>query len=415
MTRAEDLVLRLAYLGLGPEDLELLRGLRPILERHADELVAAFYRHLLSFEATRQLLREPGVKERLLGLQREYLLSLAEPRLDEAYLADRRRIGAVHERIGLEPRWYLGAYALSFSLLAPLVEQSQAGGPARASHTLVALERLLSLDASLALEAYLGIKDGSAELSRTRARARAAEEIAAIAALVAGLAHEIGTPLGVIQGHARRLEAAVPGDDELWRLRTIQQQVGRISKIIQTLLNLARPRPTRRLPVALEPVIAASLSFLGGELAQRGIEARIRCDPVPLILGDAERLQQLFLSLFWNALEAMPEGGQLRVSLTRTPDGEVEARVADTGVGIPAPDLERIFEPFFTSKPAGEGSGLGLVAAQAIVGDHGGSVEVASRLGAGTEFQIRFPAAGEPAAPEPGSRPPSAREQRAPD
>jgi signal transduction histidine kinase len=413
---AADLQLRLAYLDLGPADLELLRELRPLLEQHADALVAAFYRHLLSFEATRRLLREPEVRDRLVGLQRAYLLSLAGPRLDEDYLADRRRIGRAHERVGLEPRWYLGAYALYFSLLAPLVGSARADDPALASRTLVALQRLLSLDASLAMESYLErheraladltrelaregrqlereLEDRSAELSRTRARARAAEEVAAIAALVAGLAHEIGTPLGVIQGHARRLEAGADGDDELWRLRTIQEQIARISRIIQTLLALARPRPTRRAPVALEPVIATSLSFVREQLAERGIEARVCCDRVPLILGDAERLQQLFLNLFLNALEAMPGGGELRVSLAETPEGEVEARVGDTGVGISAGDLARIFEPFFTSKPAGEGYGLGLVAARGIAGDHGGAIEVESRVGEGSEFRIRFPAA----------------------
>jgi signal transduction histidine kinase len=347
-------------------------------------------------------------------LQREYLLSLAGPRLDEGYLAQRRRIGAAHERVGLEPRWYLGAYALYFSLIAPRVARAWPGDPERVARTLVALQRLLGLDASLAMESYVerherelavltrelaregralerDLEDRSAELSRTRTRA--AEEIAAIAALVAGLAHEVGTPLGVIQGHARKLEAAVSGADAPWRLRTIHEQVGRISRIIQTLLDLARPRPTRRAPLALESVLSTSLSLVDEKLVERGIATRLHCDPVPPVLGDAERLQQLLLNLFLNAVEAMPGGGELRVTLACTPEGDVEVRVADTGVGIPERDLERIFEPFFTSKPAGEGYGLGLVAARGIAADHGGSLRVESEVGRGSEFRIRLPAA----------------------
>jgi hypothetical protein len=117
MARAGNIAERLAFLNLRQRDRELLAALRPLLEKHADSFVAAFYRHLLSFGPTRELLRDPEVKDRLLRKQREYLLSLAEPGLDRAYAAERSRIGATHERIGLEPRWYLGAYAFYFGFL----------------------------------------------------------------------------------------------------------------------------------------------------------------------------------------------------------------------------------------------------------------------------------------------------------
>ena len=99
-----ELAERLAYLNLEAEDLERLTRLGPILEAHADDLVEAFYRHLLAFPAVAGLLRDPAVRERLLGKQKEYLLSLAGPRIDDAYVARRKRIGETHERIGLEPR-----------------------------------------------------------------------------------------------------------------------------------------------------------------------------------------------------------------------------------------------------------------------------------------------------------------------
>ena len=112
---------RLSFLNFSQDDRDRLVALAPALERHADDLVAAFYRHLLAFPETRRLLRDPVVKDRLLSVQRRYLLSLADPALDSTYFEERRRIGETHDRIGLEPRWYLGAYALYLSQLIPVI------------------------------------------------------------------------------------------------------------------------------------------------------------------------------------------------------------------------------------------------------------------------------------------------------
>jgi signal transduction histidine kinase len=418
--RSPQLAQRLAYLNLGADDRVALEALRPALEKNASAFVAAFYRHLLSFQPTRELLRDPDVKRRLLEKQRVYLLSLAEPRFDEDYVRDRRRIGEMHEHIGLEPRWYLGAYALYQSLLVPLVIQTYEQEPERAMAALIALGKVLALDAQLAMESYIDrqrseleylteelanegrrlardYEQQKAELRLTADRARAAEELASVATLVAGLAHEIGTPMGVIQGHAKLLESAIEGEDATWRLRTIQEQVGRISNIITTLLGIARPRPTRRLPVDLSAVLQTSLSFVGERLKRRAIEVEASLGQVPSVLGDAERLQQLFLNLFLNAADAMPEGGTLCVSCVED-DRDVVVRVSDTGCGIPADALPHVFEPFYTTKPAGEGNGLGLMVAKGIVGDHGGAIDVSSGS-EGTEFVVRLPGAR----PESGS------------
>ena len=418
--QAADTQQRLSYMNLQPGDCELLAALEPLLEQHAASFVAAFYRNLLSFGPTREMLRDPAVKDRLLVKQREYLLSLAGPTLDDAFVAQRKRIGEIHQKIGLEPRWYLGAYALYLSLLTPVITDAYASDPERATRTVIALQKLLMLDAQLAMEAYIvahdskltfltrelesesrqlarDLEEQGSELRQTESRARAAEELASIATLVAGLAHEIGTPMGVIQGHAKLLESEVTGEQGRWRLRTIQEQIARISKIIQTLLNMARPGRRRLVPVALEPLIESTLSFVSEKLKRRGIEVARDFEPVPSLVGDPERLQQLFLNLFLNAADAMPDGGELRVSLRSGADGEIEVLVADTGCGIAAQHLPRVFEPFFSTKPAGEGNGLGLTVVQDIVSDHGGSIDASSKLAQGTEFRVRFPS-GRPAA-----------------
>jgi signal transduction histidine kinase len=421
MPGSPDLELRLGFLDLGPADLERLAVLQPMLEKHAAGLVDSFYHHLLSFSSTRRLLVDPGVRERLMSAQREYLLSLASTTIDASYLEQRRLIGEVHERIGLEPRWYLGAYALYLSLLVPLVHEVHPHDPIEAARTVVSLQKRLFLDAQIAMEVYIDLQqqqlqyftgelakesrrlarnfeDQKVELKLTEKRARVAEELASVATLVAGLAHEIGTPMGVIQGHANQLESAVSDEDAKWRLRTIQEQVGRISKIIQTLLNMARPGKSQHVLVSLESVIETTLAFLTEKFSRRGIEIQCEIDSSPSVLGDPERLQQLFLNLFMNAVDAMPEGGRLRIRLETTADDEIEIAVADDGQGIPERDLPRIFEPFFTSKEAGTGNGLGLMVAKGIVKDHGGSMKVKSEQGRGTEFQILLPHGSSPAA-----------------
>jgi signal transduction histidine kinase len=287
--------------------------------------------------------------------------------------------------------------------------------PEGAERTLAALQKLLLFDAQIAMETYIERRERDleylnrelsrtgnrlardyemqgAELRRTRERASAAERLASLGTLVAGLAHEIGTPMGVIQGHAKLLESSVQGEKAQWRLHTIREQVDRISRIIQGLLNIARPGRGTRAPVALDALLDTTLSFLSEKFKVRGVEVVRSYEEAAPVLGDPERLQQLFLNLFLNAADAMPGGGKLRVGLRPTSGGELEVCVADTGAGIAAGDLPHIFDPFFTSKPAGEGSGLGLAVAQGIVSDHGGTVEAASEPGQGTQFRIVLPA-----------------------
>jgi signal transduction histidine kinase len=210
---------------------------------------------------------------------------------------------------------------------------------------------------------------------------------------VAGLAHEIGTPMSVIQGHAKMLEGSVAGEDAKWRLQTIQEQIARISGIIHTLLQIAHPRRTRSEPVDLARLIEHTLAFVAEQLEQRSVQVKRELAPGVRVMGDSERLQQLFLNLLLNAADAMPSGGELRVELRDGPGGAVVS-VADTGVGIAAADLERIFEPFFTTKESGHGSGLGLMVCKGIVADHGGQIDVASVPGKGTAFTVTIPVAG---------------------
>jgi signal transduction histidine kinase len=405
---------RLAYLRLDESDLARLAELRPIVEAEADRFVDVFYRHLLTFEGPRALLTDPEVRDRLLASQREYLISLTSAKIDPTYAEQRVRIGRIHERVGLSTSWYLGAYEIYLSELASLIDRHFERDPAAAAAARSALWRRVLLDAQLAMEAYIETREAQLEfanrelasaqrglsrevvaktaaLRETTERAQAAEQLASVGMLAAGLAHEIGTPMGVIRGHAESLEGAVGDDRARWRVRTIVEQIDRITNIMQALLNLARPRAPVSEPVDLGAVIDTAVSFVREKLQRRAIDVERRYAKVPLVQGDPEKLQQLFLNLILNAADAMRGGGTLTLSLECDDREVVRARVADTGPGIDAGHLERVFEPFFTTKEAGQGSGLGLMIARSIALDHGGDLCVASEPGEGCEFAFELP------------------------
>lgn len=414
MSQSDPTAERLAFVGFTDEDAKELAALGPVLEAHADEIVAGFYRHLLTFEPTRQMIADPELKRRLMSKQRDYLLSLGRGRVDRKHLEERRRIGEAHLTIGLSPRWFLGAYPVYFSLLAPHVIDFHRSDPARAERALAALTRLLWLDAEVAMEAYIErrelqldhlnrelsamgrdlqrrVGEQGSQLRRTERRARAAEELASLATVVSGLAHEIGTPMNVIQGHTEFLESSVRDGETRRRLQTIQAQVDRVTRIIQRLLSMARPRPLVQEDVDVPALIDATVEFTMQKIRQAGIRIERDYSGAGSVTGDSEKLQQLLLNVVLNAIDAMPDGGTLSLSARSLPKGEVEISVRDSGIGIEEGRLSQIFEPFHTTKPSGDGSGLGLAVSREIVLDHGGSIEVESAPGSGTEFRILLP------------------------
>lgn len=146
---------RLQFLQLTSEDEEALRALKPLLERRVDEVVDAFYAHLLTFAETAQLLADRTTVARLKRLQRDYLLRITDGCFDEQYFEERLRIGRTHERVGLAPKWYLLAYHQFFRLLCPLIEELYSESPPLATRAILALHKAFMLDASLAMEAYI--------------------------------------------------------------------------------------------------------------------------------------------------------------------------------------------------------------------------------------------------------------------
>ena len=240
---------------------------------------------------------------------------------------------------------------------------------------------------------FTGIVRDQSDLRIAEERARAAEELASLSLITAGIAHDIGTPMNVILGYSEMLRDSLSDPKDQRRAEIIAEQVRRVTDLLQTLLNIARPHTPVREPVRLDQVLDHALDFFREKLRTRGIEIERRDQDVCEILGDRDRLEQVFLNLIVNAADAMPTGGKLRAMIDRDSDGWVRIAIEDTGHGIDAGSLERIFEPFYTSKERGQGTGLGLVVSRSIVLDHEGTIKVESEVGKGTRFLLRFPVA----------------------
>jgi two-component system NtrC family sensor kinase len=235
-----------------------------------------------------------------------------------------------------------------------------------------------------------------------------AEKMASIGLLAAGVAHEINTPLAGISSFTQMLlRDADPDDPRTRLLEKIERQTFRAAKIVNGLLNLARPPQTEKGPVDLNAVINDVLSLVEHQFAAHRITLRKELAPAALIVRGVEhKLQQVFLNLVLNARDAMPKGGWLRIS-TRAEGDQAIVEVEDTGVGIPREHLARIYDPFFTTKAIGQGTGLGLSITYGIVQEHEGTIRCESTVGRGTCFSLTLPlaAAGEAAGATEGSAP----------
>ncbi len=228
---------------------------------------------------------------------------------------------------------------------------------------------------------------------------RRAETLASLGKMAAGIAHEINNPIAGMQNCVRTLlKGARHEGQRVQYLLMLQEGLGRIGRIVGQLLNFARETRTRPTPTEIPPLLRRCMALLEHELTTRRITCDLRVDGgLPVPLADAHQMEQVFLNVLMNAVEAMPEGGALTISAgVRQRGGSpfVEVRVADTGVGIPPEHLPRIFDPFFTTKEVGRGTGLGLSVSYGIVRSHGGFIDVESAVGKGTAVAVVLPVNG---------------------
>ncbi len=223
------------------------------------------------------------------------------------------------------------------------------------------------------------------------------EKLASLGQFVAGIAHEMNNPLTAItaygdylrSAHTRGVAPADAGD----KLDNIVSAGERIRGFVQSLLGLARPAGGKRRDVDVNAVVRDAVRLCSYDLKKTALDVKTDlAAELPWIAGVENELQQVFINLFVNASHAMPDGGELRISTSPSDDG-VRVTVADTGTGIQADSLPRIFEAFYTTKEEGKGTGLGLSIVKKIIEQHGGRISVESEPGKGTTFTIDLPRA----------------------
>ena len=216
-----------------------------------------------------------------------------------------------------------------------------------------------------------------------------AERLAAVGDFVAGIAHELNSPLTSIAGWAQLLPE-LPEDDRDAALGTIEREALRLGRIVQNLLYFSRRQPPGRERVDLNTLLRRIAEVRGDELASEGIELALQLGPAPAVLGDEYQLELVLLNLIGNAEEALKPGGG-RITVTSETEGRsARVTVTDTGPGIPAEVLPRVFEPFFTTRDIGQGTGLGLSIAYGIVSEHGGELHAESPPEGGARFVMEL-------------------------
>jgi len=292
-----------------------------------------------------------------------------------------------------QPGAVTGAVAVTVSVRAVRQLQRAAvlvafGGDAFA---VLAIAALMSLLARL--------RDRNQELVRSyqsvshlRETAARAQQLAAVGQTMANVAHQIGTPLNLVSGHVQLLQHEISDPAIQRRLRIVQEQIDRVVATVRSLLERARPHGERQ-TVRIESILARMGDAMRARLASSGVTLDLKIPrSLPGVAADEAQLELALLNLVTNALDAMPDGGTLTLAATNT-GGRVRIDVRDTGTGIDAAVLSRLFEPWVTTKPTGRGTGLGLSITRDLITSLGGTINVSTSSLQGTTFTIELPAA----------------------
>ncbi|MBX3345547.1 MAG: PAS domain S-box protein, partial [Nitrospira sp.] len=243
-----------------------------------------------------------------------------------------------------------------------------------------------------------GIASDITERKRLQAQLRRTERVAELGTVASGMAHEIGTPMNVILGRAEYLMERTKEEPVRKGLQTIISQVERITRVMNQLLAFARRRPVEHRALDLRQIIEDNLEIFQERLSHSNVTVDTSfAEGCPFVRADADQMSQVLINLIMNAIHAMPGGGVLKVALAPATDrGMVMLVVGDTGHGMPKDIIAKIFDPFYTTKEFGKGTGLGLTVVKGIIEEHAGTIQVESEPGVGTVFTICLPVHADP-------------------
>lgn len=235
------------------------------------------------------------------------------------------------------------------------------------------------------------LETANLELFHSSSKMSQMERLVAVGQNAAQFAHEVGTPLNLISGHVQLLQSSLPENSpESKRLQTITTQIERIEKIVRQMLDRTRFGKTEHTILNLNQVLKKTLEAVEPILAE--LKVKLITDfeqDLPDILGSSERLQQVFLNLIKNSMDALPKGGIITIS-THSENEKLIVDFSDNGIGMSQETVSKIFQPLFTTKERGQGTGLGLVIVKQILDEHNAQISVESQSGAGAKFSLVF-------------------------
>lgn len=240
------------------------------------------------------------------------------------------------------------------------------------------------------------LQDTIDQLEKAQAQLILTERLAAAGQLAANVAHEINNPIGVI---IARLELMLMDAEQhnfppeiVEDLQVLKKHSERISHTTRGLLSFSRPPQSGVNLMEMEALIRDTVGWLEGQFNRKNIKFVLNMEPLGMVQGNWEELQQVLVNLFTNAMDAMPDGGTITVQARRLSKGNMmRVDIVDTGVGIPEENMKQLFDPFFTTKGKDLGTGLGLPISFKIIREHGGTIRVASEPGKGSRFSIFLP------------------------
>ena len=389
---------RKRYLEITPEDEERLRAVHEYLVPHLDEMVDRFYDYLLAHQETRRILTAtPDRLENFRGIQRQYFLDLTSGRYDLAYLEDRLRVGLAHQRIGVSPEWYLGAFNQYREIAAHVLELAIGSDPAHRYRTLSSLNKVISLDMSLAIDAYIysaqaKLAERASALEAAHAELRQVGE--AKQRLTDMIVHDLRNPLSGIVAFLQILGEREQGltDQETAGLRAALSGCEDLSHLIMNVLQLSQAEKGE-LPLHVERVDLAELADRSvsafRQVAERGgRHLSFQSEGRSLqTRTDEGLLRRVLYNLIRNALQHTPQGTRVEVSVRAGPPFHIS--VSDDGPGIPFELQDRLHEPGVLRRAGLSGdSGLGLAFCKMAADALRLRFRVESKPGHGTRFVL---------------------------
>lgn len=387
------------------ESLEIETLVAKIAAR-ADDLVRSDTTAVSVIESknfTLQYLGVHGSKKQLLKKQElpleaggvyNWLACYGTPLLIPDAQADFRLDGEHMKALGIKTLMTVPLWS-SNTLTGMLTVINKKGGTSFDKHDL----RLFTVFGNLAGAAlqnaslYTDLREKMLELKSAQQQLVHSSKMAAIGELAANIAHEINNPLTSVLGYTTYLLKTVDLADSPRRmLGMMEQETLRVRKIIRNLLDFSRQKPSWMQPADLLMPIKETVALVQGMAESSAVKVFEEYPVTPvMVYMDHDEIKQVFINIAQNALQAMPSGGEFRVRLSTVRDHQAVVEFGDTGVGIAPENLDKIFEPFFSTKENGDGTGLGLSISYRIIQNHGGKIEAASQVGQGTVFRVTLP------------------------